>query len=117
MSELAAEVCRAHVDGRCKACDQADDELWIHPRDLNTCSDCERRYAREDSFYDDEEAPRCPPCGDRREYAAECSLCELKINNRREDIAILRARIAENEAEIAAIERGDRHTEYHRQLT
>lgn len=33
-SELAPEVCRAHVDADCTVCDENDDDLWVHPRDL-----------------------------------------------------------------------------------
>lgn len=44
----------------------------------------------------------------------DCPLCHLLVETRQENIAILRDRIAINEAEIAEIERGDRHNEFHR---
>jgi hypothetical protein len=31
---IVPEVCRAHRDPNCKRCDDAVDDLWIHPRDL-----------------------------------------------------------------------------------
>jgi hypothetical protein len=34
MSELAAEVCREHRASNCGACDEHNDDLWVHPRDL-----------------------------------------------------------------------------------
>lgn len=43
----------------------------------------------------------------------KCRLCSLLIETRQENIAILRDRIAMNEAEIAEIQRGDRHNDYH----
>jgi len=108
------EVCRSHIDAYCKQCSVDDDELWIHPRDLNACGRCERQYARDLSFYDDDEPALCPGCGDLREDAAECRLCQIAIETRRADIALALERIAMNEAEIAEIERGDRHTDFHR---
>lgn len=114
MSELVAEVCRAHIDSYCRACDEFDDELWIHPNDLNTCGHCGMKYAREWSFYDDDDPPLCPGCGDLKADAAECRLCRLLVETRQENIAVLQDRIAMNEAEIAEIDRGERHTAYHK---
>ena len=34
MSSLQAEVCREHRDEYCKVCDEANDDLWVNPRDL-----------------------------------------------------------------------------------
>jgi len=31
---LVAEVCLAHRDAYCKACDEFNDDLWVHPCDL-----------------------------------------------------------------------------------
>lgn len=47
----------------------------------------------------------------------DCRLCHLLIETRQENIAALRDRIAMNETEIAEIRRGDRHNDYHRNLT
>jgi hypothetical protein len=109
-----AEVCKAHTDPDCKACDEFDDELWIHPRDLNECGSCGRRYARENSFYDDDDPPLCPCCGDDKAAAAECRLCQIAIKTREADNASCRERIATNDSEIAEIQRGDRHNDFHR---
>ena len=45
----------------------------------------------------------------------DCRLCQQLVETRHETIARLRNSIALNEAEIAEIKRGDRHTDYHRQ--
>lgn len=45
----------------------------------------------------------------------DCRLCQQLVETRQETIARLRDSIALNEAEIAEIKRGDRHTDYHRQ--
>jgi hypothetical protein len=41
---MAAEVCREHRDEFCKVCDESNDDLWAHPRDLpglhETCPLC-----------------------------------------------------------------------------
>lgn len=47
MSELAAEVCREHQDNDCGVCDERNDDLWVHPNDLeaellNCCVQCRR---------------------------------------------------------------------------
>lgn len=34
MSELVPEVCRAHRATDCGLCDEHDDDIWVHPRDL-----------------------------------------------------------------------------------
>lgn len=34
MSEFVPEVCREHRDTLCTTCDENNDDLWVHPRDL-----------------------------------------------------------------------------------
>lgn len=45
-----------------------------------------------------------------------CRLCQMLVETREENIAILRDRIAMNETEIAEIRRGERHNDYHRKM-
>lgn len=33
-ADLVPEVCRAHHDENCTVCDETNDDLWVHPRDL-----------------------------------------------------------------------------------
>lgn len=34
MSEQVPEVCREHRHTNCGECDEYNDDLWVHPRDL-----------------------------------------------------------------------------------
>jgi hypothetical protein len=46
---LVPEVCRAHRSEHCTECDELNDDLWVHPRDLppahEECSLCTRAIA------------------------------------------------------------------------
>lgn len=53
----------------------------------------------------------CPLCRD--EPRVTCRLCVRLIENRRWTINAYRERITELEAEIAEVERGERHSDYH----
>jgi hypothetical protein len=60
VSQFAAEVCRAHGAETCFVCNEDDDDLWVHPRDV-----AEEREAEDELAADDDEPVdfECMACG------------------------------------------------------